>query len=66
MPKNQNQTKFNYQVIKFNPKKQKKYKHFIQSNFKNELKTFTQLPLRSRLRIARIVIFKNLKLINFQ
>jgi hypothetical protein len=44
-------------------KQQKKVNHLIKMQFKNLLVDAIRLPLKSRLRICRIILFKNISLI---
>lgn len=44
----------------------KKMRYLVKMRFKSLILDAIQLPLRSRLRLCRILIFKNLKLIKLE
>lgn len=47
-----------------NKKQIKKTKYLIQMRFKSLLDETIRLPFKSRLRVCRIILFKNKKLLN--
>ena len=49
-----------------NKKQIKKARYLLKAQFKDLISLTINLPLRSRLRVVRIILFKNKKLINIK